>query len=62
MVITSIHNFWPDQFLWQRMQIRASMAPKTAVAIGESITEFVEAVVEYSNIKNSLGSGKKFLG
>ena len=44
------------------MQIRASMAPKTAVAIGERMTEFVEAVAEYSNIKNSLGSGKKFLG
>ena len=36
---------------WQRMQIRELMAPKTAIAIGEQMTEFVETAAEYSNIK-----------
>ena len=62
MVIVSINNLWSDQLVisWQRIQTRelnATMAPKTAVAIGEQIIEFSETAAEYSNIKNPLGSG-----
>ena len=38
-------------------ELNATMAPKTAVATGEQMTEFVETAAEYSSVKNPLESG-----